>query len=263
MGCSMNPDAVDSFLRARAGRPAWIGVPPEHRPRSEAEGYHLQAAVHDRLVAAGARQVGYKVGSTSPSGQSALGLSEPIYAGIFDTTRRASLSDALSIGMVAPLVECEVALFLGADIDGTWPGLTLSNVVEAIDSCHLACEVVDNRYGDPLAVGVPTLLVDDFFHVSFVLGPPVSDWRGLNLTGLEAEVAVDGALFTGNTASVLTPLQSLAWLARKLTAVGMRLRAGQIILTGAIVPPVPITALPRSLSLSIAGFGRMDLTNGG
>lgn len=254
---------LELFVRARRERPHWPDIPVELRPQTEADGYAMQAAVHDRMVAAGARLEGYKVGCTSAAGQAAYGLKEPIYSGIFDTTRSGTLAAALARPMIAPAVECEIAFTVGTDLDGSAADISDREIMEACSACHLACEIVDNRYGDPHALGVPTLLADDFLHAGFVMGPEIAGWRELSFENLGAEVVADGTSYRGNSADVLKPLESMAWLVRKLGRQGLRLHAGQIVLTGTIVPPVRVASTPREVSLSIDGLGRMDLLSGG
>lgn len=258
----MSGDAgpVESFLRARAARPPFTGVPVAHRPGTEREGYRLQAAVHARLAQSGIARCGYKIGSTSPAGQRALGLSEPVYAGIFETTRFATLAEAVHAPMVAPSVECEVAVRMGTPLDGADPALSLERVAEAIELCQIASEVIDNRYGEPLSFGIPTLLADDFFHAGFVLGPPVTDWHRLDLGNLDAAICVRDTVYRANSSAVLSGLQATLWLARKLASFGLSLQPGEIVLTGSIVPP---TAIPHNidrLALSIEGLGALTVS---
>lgn len=241
-------EAVASFLAARSKRPPWTGVPEAHRPATVEEGYRLQAMVHEALGG----PIGYKVGSTSAAGQRAFGLNEPVYAGLFEDDRASSLRDGLGSGLVAPSVECEIAFVLGDDVDPA--AASPERLRESIASCHAACEIIDNRYGDPLSVGVPSLLVDDFFHARFVLGPANPAWREFDLARLGAEVRLDGTSHRGNAADVLSATEALRWLAEKLGRSGRGLKAGDIVLTGAIVPPIPVAAPPASLSLRIEGF---------
>jgi 2-keto-4-pentenoate hydratase len=169
------------------------------------------------------------------------------------------LFEALSIDLTAPSVECEIAVVIGADIDGTNPKLSPFDIVNAIATCHLACEIVDNRYGDPQAVGTPTLLGDDFFHAGFVLGRNNPDWRALDMTHLDAKETIDGEVFTGNSSQVLSAIDSLTWLVRKLAQNGRRLRPGEIVLTGTIIPPTPVKPPPRELILELQGFEPLRL----
>src|SRR5690606_14678325 len=142
--------------------------------------------VHRRLSAEGNPPLGFKIGSTSPKTQRGLGLDEPIYAGMFADTRAADLRAGLSRPLRAPSIECEIAFVLGRDIDVA--DLRPPALRDAVASCHLACEIIDNRYGDPLKVGIPTLLADDFFHAAFVMGEANPGWRGLDLSRLAVRV---------------------------------------------------------------------------
>jgi 2-keto-4-pentenoate hydratase len=251
----MNRKAIESYLLARSRRPSWTGVPDAHRPGTTDEGYRLQALVHHALGG----PIGYKVGSTSAAGQQAFGLSEPVYGGLFEENRTSSLREGLAGPRVEPSVECEIAFVLGENIDPKAPPERLR---ESVASCHAACEIIDNRYGDPLSVGVPTLLADDFFHARFLLGAANGSWRDLDLARLDAEVLLDGERHAGNSAGVLGAIDSLKWLAGKLAQNGRSLKAGDIVLTGSIVPPVPVHRHPITLELRIEGFEPLTLGAG-
>jgi 2-keto-4-pentenoate hydratase len=253
----VSDDAVMRFAAARKLWPRWIDVPQAHRPLTIDAGYAVQAGVHAFLVGQGDRLVGYKVGSTSAIGQAALGLSEPIYAGLFESTRANSLREAITRPFAAPSIECEIAFLLAEDIDATRAGA--GRLLSSVASCHLACEIIDNRYGAPLDVGIPTLLGDDFFHAGFVLGPANADWRSLDLERLHARVSLDGTEFRGKTAEVLAAPAALAWLVEAIIRRGGRLNAGDLVLTGAIVPPVRFRKPPQDLALRVEGFAPLVL----
>ena len=147
----------------------------------------------------------------------------------------------------------------GTDLDGADPALTEQRVADAIEACHIACEIIDNRYRDPSAIGIPSLIADDFFHAAFVIGAANPDWRSQDLTHADAAIEIDGTRTTGNAAEVMSAFTSVLWLARRLAASGQHLRAGEIVLSGAVVGPVPITLPARSVSLHISGFAPLTL----
>jgi 2-keto-4-pentenoate hydratase len=259
-----SPDAVagdlSGFVAARRRRPGWHQPAAGERPPTEAEAYRLQHAIHGALAAAGIRRVGYKIGSTSAAGQRALGLSEPIYAGIFDATQATSLRDALARPLVAPSLECEIAFVMEADLHGD-SDLSNEALRAAVKSAHLACEVIDNRYGAPLEVGIPTILTDDFFHAAFVLGPPQNGWGELLKSDRRGATEIDGTAVHGSTADVLRPFEALRWLVQKLAGHGHNLSAGEIVLTGSLVKPTPIRLPAQSVSIRVEGFGALTLAN--
>jgi 2-keto-4-pentenoate hydratase len=250
----MNQHSIDAFVAARGRRPAWPGIDPSLKPATIEDGYRLQAAIHAQLMAAGDARVGWKVGSTSASGQRGFGLREPVYAGLFASARSPSLAEALSRPLAQPSVECEIAVVLRKDIDGADPALSLSSVTDAIGACHFGCEIIDNRYGDPSAMGVPSLIADDFFQVGFVIGAQNVAWQKQDLTAAEGFIEIDGQRRIGSVRDVLTAFDSLLWLAGALVRGGLKLRAGDLVLTGTLVPPVPVSLPARAVSMGITGF---------
>jgi 2-keto-4-pentenoate hydratase len=185
-----------------------------------------------------------------------FGLTEPVYAGLFESGRAATLAEALARPLRAPSLECEIAFVLGSPLDGS--DLSDAALADAVAHCHIACEIIDNRYGTPLENGVPTLLADDFFHAGYVIGPENPDWRKQKLELVEASIVIDGKVTTGSATDVLSAFASLRWLSAKLAA-SAPLAAGDIVLTGSITVPVPITLPARDVTLSIAGFAPLTL----
>jgi 2-keto-4-pentenoate hydratase len=248
----MNDESVQAFVQARGRRPGWPDIEARLRPATIAEAYRLQVAVHERLEAAGDALVGWKVGSTSASGQRGFGLQEPVYAGLFASDRSASLAEALSRPLTRPSLECEIAVVLRHDLAGA--DLSTAAITDAIGACHIACEIIDNRYGDPMAVGVPSLIADDFFQVGFVVGAENTTWRTQELAAAEGFIEIDGERKTGSVRDVLTAFDSLRWLAGALARNGLSLQAGQTVLTGTLVTPTPVSLPARAVSMGITGF---------
>jgi 2-keto-4-pentenoate hydratase len=252
-------DSAAAFIKARAPRPDWPGVAAELCPATITEAYQVQQAIHARLATQGVRRLGYKIGSTSPANQRPWGLDEPVYAGIFTDTQSNSLATALARPLLHPSLECEVALKLGRDIDGKDPALAPATILNAVEACHIACEIIDGRYEAPMSLGVPTLLADDFFHAGFVLGPANPDWRTLDYRTLEGSIEINGARVSGNAADTLDAISAMLWLARKLAESGTKLRAGEIVLTGSFTRPVPIALPAHTVTLTITGFAPFTL----
>jgi 2-keto-4-pentenoate hydratase len=253
----MNEESVQAFVQARARRPGWPGIDAGLRPATIADGYRLQDAVHKRVAAAGDARVGWKVGSTSASGQRGFGLQEPVYAGLFASGRSASLAEALSRPMTRPSLECEIAVLLRRDLAGA--DLSTAAIMDAIGACHIGCEIIDNRYGDPMAAGVPSLIADDFFQVGFVIGTENVEWRTQDLAAADGFIEIDGVRKTGSARDVLSAFDSLRWLAGALAHNGLLLQAGEVVLTGTLVSPMPVALPARAVSLGITGFEAMVL----
>jgi 2-keto-4-pentenoate hydratase len=256
---SMQQDSVQAFVEARGRRPQWFGIDEPLRPASIRDGYHLQHAVHVRLAAAGDVRVGWKVGSTTAAGQRTFGLPEPVYAGLFASGRSLSLGEALDRPLARPSLECEIAMVLRHDVSAGDTDPSAGAIMDAIGACHIACEIIDNRYGDPMAAGVPSLIADDFFQAGFVIGAENTGWRTQDLSMAEAFIEIDGQRATGTARSGLSAIESLRWLARSLGRNGQSLRAGEIVLTGSITVPTAVGLPARAVRMGIDGFAPLAL----
>jgi 2-keto-4-pentenoate hydratase len=223
---------------ARLRRARIDHLPADCRPRDTEEGYAVQHALHGLLSAAGRGSVaGYKIGCTTPVMQAYLGIPSPCAGGVLAATvhdRRAEVrhGDYVRVG-----VECEIAVRLGTDLRPGDAPFDRARVAGAVEVCLAALEIVDDRYVDYRALGVPTLVADDFFNAGCVLGPPVPRWRDLDLVALAGVTRVNGRqVGRGEGRAVMGhPLEALAWLATLRARLGLGLRAGEFVLLGSVV----------------------------
>lgn len=257
----MNDDRIGEAARFLA-RPRMAGPPTPAAPAdlaaaTIAEGYAIQHALHAELAAAGLGPCsGHKIGCTTPVMQAYLGIEHPCAGEVFAAT-------VLAPGDVMPLqrfhragVECEIAARLGADLPARARGHGRDSVADAIESLMAGIELVDDRYADYRALSVPLLIADDFFNAGVVLGPAVTDWRGLDLAAIEGVMTVDGdEVGRGVGADILGhPLNALAWLADHRAEVGMPLRAGEFVMLGSVVKTVWIDR-PSTVAVCFEGLG--------
>jgi 2-oxo-3-hexenedioate decarboxylase/2-keto-4-pentenoate hydratase len=84
---------------------------------------------------------------------------------------------------------------------------------------------------------VATLVADDFFNAGCVLGPPVAQWRDLDLPALRGVTRLNGVeVGSGEGRAVMGhPFEALAWLANLRAGLGRPLRAGEFVLLGSVV----------------------------
>ena len=177
--------AADFMAQARlSGRPT--PAPPAHlTPRTEAEGYAIQTALHGLLQEAGhGRPAGHKIGCTTPVMQAFLDIDHPCAGEVFGSmTFHESVELPLSrfhrIG-----VECEIAARLGADLLAERAPYSRDAVGEAVSALMGAIELVDDRYEDYSVLSAPVLIGDDFFNAGVVLGAEQTDWRDLDLKAI-------------------------------------------------------------------------------
>jgi 2-keto-4-pentenoate hydratase len=246
------PDQAAAALheaRQQLGRIA--PLPPGIAPRTEAEGAAVQHALA-RRTGAGAPG-GFKIGATAKRMQEYLGLSGPA-AGFMalGNIHRSGATVPLA-NFIRPGVECELAVRLARDLP---PGpCTPEQAADAVGELVAGIEIVDNRYGELIELGVPTLIADQVFHGAAVLGDSgTEDWRSLDIGALRGRLVIDGHQRDEGVGADLMghPMNCLAWLAGSSVAAAFGgLKSGQVIMLGSVTPPVWLTG-PASVTVEFA-----------
>jgi 2-keto-4-pentenoate hydratase len=133
--------------------------------------------------------------------------------------------------------------------------------MDGVADLHLALEIPDSRFDDIATVGGPQLIADNACAHDFVLGPPAAGhWRDLDLARCAVLGTVAGKLERqGSGANVLgDPRRALTWLANELSALGITLRAGQVVTTGTCLVPMPVAPGDR-VAADFGALGRVSL----
>jgi 2-keto-4-pentenoate hydratase len=231
--------AVEALVNTRRDHVPFDGFTEELRPGSEAEGYLIQDALLKRFAESGfGPRAGHKIGCTTKVMQEYLEISNPCAGGVYETTTRFmngifSLTDFVRVG-----VECEIAVRLADDLTSRGAVFVREDVVDAVEACMVAIEIVDDRYTDFTRLGAPTLIADDFFGAGCVLGPELTDFNPFDLDQVTASMLIDGvSVGSGVGSDVLGhPLDALSWLANNATTrASGGLRAGEFVLLGSLV----------------------------
>lgn len=236
--------AAQLIASARRNRTPLRPLAADIAPRTEAEGYLIQDALHGLLAADFGGMVGYKIGCTSPVMQRYLDIPHPCGGGVFAKDVHQSGASLSTNDFVRVGVECEIAVRLARDLAPSQAPFTADAVAQAIEAYLPAIEIVDDRYVDWPTIGAPTLVADDFFAAGCVLGKPVARSAAPDLLAVVGRALINGVeVGQGTGADVLGhPHNALAWLANHLAAHGKALRAGEIVLTGSLVKTVWLNA---------------------
>ncbi len=221
---------------------------------TDADGAYAVQAINTRYwQAQGRRIVGRKAGLTAEAVQKQLGVDQPDFGVLFDDMRIADGGNLDPARCIQAKAEAEIAFVLGADLPSA--DTTAEQVAAAVASVHAAIEIVDSRIADWKITFADTV-ADNGSSAFFVL----SD-QGLPLAGLDLEGAAMTMTVNGNVAStgigsaaLGNPLNAAAWLARTLAAGGDPLKAGDILLAGALGPMVVLTA-GDEVRADVAGIG--------
>ncbi|WP_068075779.1 2-keto-4-pentenoate hydratase [Novosphingobium lentum] len=225
----------------------------------DATGAYAVQAINTRFwQAQGRRIVGRKAGLTAKAVQTQLGVDQPDFGVLFDDMRVADGGRLDPARALQPKAEAEIALLLGADLPD--PATTREQVAAAVATVHAAIEIVDSRIADWKITFADTV-ADNGSSAFFVLAEHGLPLAGLDLYSAGMVLEVDGAIASlGVGAAALGhPLEAAAWLARTLAARGDPLRAGDILLTGALGPMVPLVPGNHVRAL-VGGIGAASFT---
>ena len=219
--------------------------------------YAVQELSTDRALKQGRRIVGRKIGLTSPAVQKQLGVDQPDFGILYADMAVGEGVPIEPSRTMQPKVEAEIALILGADITHEDP--TVADIVLATAYAVPALEIVGSRIAD-WDIRITDTIADNASSGLFVLGGPARPLAGLDL-GAGAIMTLkrgDETVSEGSGAACLGhPLNAAVWLAGEMARRGRPLRAGEIVLTGALGPMVPV-APGDVFTADIAGLGQVS-----
>ncbi|MHB9757110.1 2-keto-4-pentenoate hydratase [Streptomyces sp. BYX5S] len=249
--------AAGRLLRAAADRVPCAPVRDLIGSDDVKAAYAVQELITAHHLEAGGRVTGRKIGLTSPAVQRQLGVDQPDFGVLFDDM---SVEDGASVAvgtLLQPKVEAEIAFVLGADLaEGP---LDAAQIRAAVAHAVPALEIVDSRIAD-WDITFGDTVADNGSSALYVLGSPAKPLA--EFEPVEAAMSMkrgEETVSTGNGAACLgDPLTALAWLARTARDVGDPLRAGQVVLSGALGPMVPATA-GDTFTADIGGLGSVSV----
>ena len=247
---------IDALFAARRDGAVLAPMPS---PATEADGYRMQFALHDRLTAEGwGRRVGWKVGATTKVMRDLLAIDHPCAGGIMAERVHQGGARLASNGFRRAGIECEIAARLASDVP-IGEDHDIDGVSAHVGAVMAAMEIVDDRNADFRQTPAATLIADDFFQSAAVLGPETADWRGLDLAAMTGITRIDGVeAGRGRGAEVMGhPLAALAWLANRLGTFGIGLTAGEFVLLGSLVAVQWLDGPARAMA-EIRGLGSVE-----
>lgn len=239
----MTPDAIRQAAGALADaartRRAIAPLREAYEGLTIDDAYAIQRVNTERRLAEGRRLVGCKIGLTSLAVQKQLGVDQPDFGMLFDDFGFGDGEPIPASVLMQPKVEAEIAFVIGRDIAVDHPGQL--DVLRAIDYALPALEIVGSRIAD-WNIRIADTIADNASSSAYVLGtqPRKLSEFDLRLCGMAMERRGEPVSVGAGAACLGNPVNAVVWLARTMARLGTPLKAGDLVLSGALGPMVPV-----------------------
>ena len=243
----------DSLYEALVARQPIAPLSASHPDMTIEDAYHVQQRMISRRLATGERVVGKKIGVTSKAVMHMLGVHQPDFGYLLDGMVYNEGESIAMDDLIQPKAEGEIAFLLKKDLQG--PGVTAAHVLAATEGVMACFEIVDSRIQD-WKIKIQDTVSDNASCGVFVLGDQLVDLADIDLAlcGMvlekNGEIVVTGA----GAATMGHPVNAMVWLANTLGNLGIALKAGDIVLSGAMGAMVPVVK-GDNLRMTIGGIG--------
>ena len=220
------------------------------------EAYDVQRELTALKVARGQRVVGKKIGFTGRAMRKQFNIDTSDYGSLFNDEVFSQGTPIPVSKFISPKVEGEIAFLLKKDLKG--PGANIYDVLDATQGVMACLEFVDSRWGD--SIGFIDSVADNGGCGGFLLGSKILPLVDLDLRYIAMFVQKNGELLSSGAGVEVMgdPMNAVAWLANCLAAHGDYLKAGDIILSGALTGATPVVA-GDNLSVCFSQLGNIDV----
>ena len=219
-------------------------------------------AVQKELVALrkerGEKVVGKKIGLTSFAVQEQLGVDQPDYGILVDTMDVSPSGSFDTSKAILPKVEGELTFVLGKDI--TASNITMALLKDAISEIRASIEIVDSRV-EGWNIRISDTIADNASGSHFIIGKDFKTLDEMDPSTAVMRLYKNGECCSEGTgkACMDNPLNAALWLAQKMADQGEPLTKGEVLLSGALGPMVPVVQ-GDEIRMELDGFEPILLT---
>jgi 2-keto-4-pentenoate hydratase len=220
--------------------------------------YQVQEINTALRIKEGARIIGSKIGLTSLAVQKQLGVDQPDFGMLWHDTEISNGGQISIHSLMQPKAEAEIAFVLGKDLTGA--RLTSVDIISAIDYALPSIEIVGSRIKN-WDIKITDTIADNASASHWVIGHRPTKLENVDLVNCKMEMKNNGKLVSEGLgkACLGSPINAMLWLAQKMQAIGKPMKAGDLILSGALGPMFAVKA-GDNISVAIEGLGEVSLS---
>ena len=221
-----------------------------------ARGMKAQIAKRRAHIDTGEPPLGWKVGFGAPAAMVKFGITAPLVGFLMRSALVPSGTPASLAGWTKPVAEPEIAVHMGKDLSA---GASDTATKAAIAALGPAIELADLEFPPD---DVEAILTGNIYQRHVILGAFDPEYAGGRTDGLLCRVMRRGAecartddpkAATGEIAGIVRHVANV------LAAFGERLRAGEVIITGSVVPPLFVEPDEESVAFALDPVGEVSV----
>lgn len=201
--------------------------------------YSIQQQNHRRWSEQGRVTIGRKIGLTSTAVQAQLGVDQPDYGMVYADTCYCSGAQISVNQFLQPKIEAEIAFILKSDLDSK--SLTIIDVINAVDYAVAALEIVDSRIAN-WDISLFDTIADNASYGGIIIGTTPISLNQLDLENCKMQLSRGNDIVSEGEgrACLGNPLLATLWLANRMIENGQPLKAGDVVLSGALGPMITV-----------------------
>lgn len=247
-------EAAHALAEARAHQAPIAAPAATYGLASLDDAYRVQALGLDLALAAGQRLAGAKAGLISPVMQAALKVGEPVHGRLLAELRCPAGASIARERLLQPRIEAEIALLIGRDLPAEEPDL--ATLRACIDGAVPAIEINDTAIAN-WQIGLLDSVADNLCAGLYLTGDRPIALERLEGSALAVQLLRnDAPAFPPTQTTIAAVLDVGLWLARRMARLGTPLKAGDVLMCGALAPMSQV-ALGDAFELEIEGLGRV------
>ncbi len=257
MTTAFDPTAAARFIAdAHARRQPYQNLAGPLAPPTIADAYAVQEELQKLWEPIHGPVSGLKIAVTTKIMQELMGIDHPCGGMIYAKNIHASPYTLPLSKHMHVVAEFELAVRVGRTLAKKSTPWTREEVRAEVMEAMAAYELIEDRNAVYKETKPTTLIADNAWNAGIVLGKPIALARSVELDGIAGRLSKPSGAREGKTDD---PMGALAWVANLAADRGRPLQAGQVVITGSVIPTLPMAAGERFV-FELDGIGTVEMT---